>query len=281
MSVLENMTEDEYRNGALSASGMKYLLKSPKQYRHYMDNRGSKPEFDFGHAVHADVLGVGSQLVEIPDDLLSGVNRSISSNEAKAWVAAQREAGTIPLKADVIAQVKACADSVRANPKAAWLLGLPGESEVAFEAVDPLTGVTIRSRLDRLATLPDGRKINIDLKTSEDVRLMKLRFKIEDYCYDVQSEVYKWQIGMAYQTDHIAPTHLIFVQTEAPYEVRTIQLAHEDWINGGRVKMRRAINTYAACIASGHWPGADDDEGPAEILTPRGWYLDDLALEAN
>lgn len=274
--------ETEYRAlPALSASGMKHILRSPKHYRHYIDNPKSRAEFDFGHAVHGDVLGIGEPLVEIPDELLSGANRSISSGDAKAWVAAARERGEIPLKASVLESVKAVADAVRAHPKAAWLLGLPGESEVEFLAADEATGTPIKSRLDRAATLPDGRLINIDLKTTSDVRPLKLRRAIEDFGYDVQGAVYEWQLAQANPGVKVAPTHLIFVEQDAPYEVRVIQLAHDDWIKGGRIKMRRAIDIYAACIATGEWPGDDDAPGPAEVLTPRPYYLDDLELETE
>lgn len=278
--VVTTLTEADYRAiPALSATGMRHLLRSPKHYRYYIDNPGVKAEFDFGHAVHGLVLGVGAPLVEIPDELLSGPNRAVSSNEAKAWVAEARESGAIPLKAAVIESVNRCAEAVLLNPKANWLLSLPGDSEVAYEMTDAATGVRIKSRLDRSAVLPDGRLINIDLKTASDVRLIKLRRHIEDFGYDIQSEVYREQLRQANPGATVAPTHLIFVEDSEPHEVRVIQLAHEDWINGGRVKMRRAIDTYAACVASGEWPGADDSDGPAEALAPRGYYLDDIALE--
>lgn len=274
------MSESEYRElDYLSASGMKHILRSPKHFRHYIDHPKPRAEFDFGHAVHGVVLGVGDPLVEIPDELLSGTNRSVSSKEAKDWVTAARKRGEVPLKTHVIAAVHRCAEAVLTHPKAAWLLGLPGESEKPLVATDEATGVTIKSRLDRAATLPDGRPLNIDLKTTSDVRPIKLRRAIEDFGYDTQAAVYEWQLAQANPGSKPAPTHLIFVEVEEPHEVRVIQLAHEDWIKGGRVKMRRAIDTYAACIASGTWPGADDDSGPAEALAPRGYYLDDIALE--
>lgn len=276
---MTTLTEKEYRAiEALSASGMKHILKSPKQYRHYIDHPSTRSEFDFGHAVHGEVLGVGQPLVEIPADLLAS-NGAASTTAAKEFMADVRDSGGIPLKRAVIDQVSRCAAAVRANPKAAWLLGLPGESEVEYMMTDPDTGVTIKSRLDRSAILPDGRPINIDLKTTSDVRLAKLRRHIEDMGYDIQSEVYREQLRVANPGKTVAPTHLIFVEVDEPHEVRVIQLAHEDWINGGRVKMRRAINTYAACLASGEWPGADDSEGPAEALAPHGYYLTDITLE--
>jgi len=277
---MSDLTEAEYRAiPALSASGMKHLLRSPLHYRHYIDHPSPRAEFDFGHAVHADVLGVGQPLVEIPDELLSGATRSISSAEAKAWVAAARERGEVPLKASAIEAVKTCADAVRAHATSAWLLGLPGASEVPFVAEYEDSGVTIKSRLDRVATLPDGRLVNIDLKTTSDVRIGKLRRSIEDFGYDVQAAVYEWQLATANPGAKIAPTHLIFVEQDQPHEVRVVQLAHEDWRNGARAKMRRAIALYKRCIETGEWPGDDDGTGAAESILPRPYYLADIELE--
>ncbi len=280
-AIQHGMSEGAYfADGALSQSGMRRLLESPKQYRWYVDSaRVEKSVFDFGHAVHADVLGVGQPLAEIPGELLSGANRSVSSAEAKAWVAASRERGEIPLKPHEIAAVKRAADAVRAHPKAAWLLGLPGESEVSLFAEDPDTGVALRGRLDRIAQLPDDRLINVDLKTTGNVSRKKVMRHIEDMGYDIQSEVYKHLLRLTHPDVKLAPTHLIFVQDSEPHEVRVVQLAHEDWINGGRARMRRAIALYKQCVETGTWPGDDDDSGAAEAIEPRPYYLSDITLE--
>jgi len=279
-AVVEGMDEAEYfADEALSASGMKKLLRSPLHFKHGLGKSEIKAVFDFGHAVHADVLGVGAPLAEIPDDLLSGDNRTVSSKDAKAWVAAARERGEVPLKAHELAAVRRAADAVRAHPKAAWLLGLPGKSEVSLFGTDPQTDVPLRGRIDRLSELPDGRMVNIDLKTIPDVSRVKVKRQIEDMGYDVQSEVYKHLIALTHPGLEVAPTHLIFVEATEPHEVRVVQLAHEDWINGGRARMRRAIAIYKACVETGNWPGDDDDMGAAEAIEPRPYYLSDTALE--
>jgi len=274
--VRTNLDEREYHAApGLSATGMKWLLRSPKHYRQQMGQRVEKAAFDLGHAVHGKVLGVGLDVVVIPEDLLAS-NGAVSTKEAKAFIADARANGLVPVKADVLTQVDAIAESVLANPKARALLGLDGDTELSIFADDPDTGVPLRGRLDRLGELSSGRLVNIDLKTTTDVRRHKLIRTIEDFGYDIQSETYKHLLRLAFDDADVAPTHLIFVETEPPHEVRVVQLAHEDWIDGGLRKMRRAINVYARCTATGEWPGDDDAPGSAEAITPRPYYIDNI-----
>jgi len=273
--IIRGLDEREYHAApGLSATGMKWLLRSPMHYRQQMDQRVEKAAFDVGHAVHGKVLGVGLDVAVIPDDILAS-NGAASTKEAKAFIADARANGLVPVKADVLTQVGAIAESVLANPKARTLLGLEGDTELSLFVDDPDTGVPLRGRLDRLGQLSSGRLVNIDLKTTSDVRRHKIIRTIEDFGYDIQSETYKHLLRLAFDAD-VAPTHLIFVEVDPPHEVRVVQLAHEDWIDGGARKMRRAINIYDHCTATGLWLGDDDTPGSAEAITPRSFYLSDI-----
>jgi hypothetical protein len=256
---------------------MKWLLRSPKHYRQAMDHRVEKAAFDLGHLVHAKVLGVGMGVAVIPDDVLSK-SGTTGTDAARAFIADARANGLVPVKADVAAKVDAIAEAVLANPKAAALFSLPGDVEVSLFADDPDTGVHLRGRIDKLGTLADGRLVNIDLKTTTDVRRRKIVRAIEDFGYDVQSETYKHLLRLTTGKD-IAPTHLVFVETDAPHEVRVVQLAHPDWIDGGLHKMRHAIDIYARCIATDTWPGDDDAPGDVEPIMPRPYYLESMDEE--
>jgi hypothetical protein len=275
--VIEGMPELDYHaSPGLSATGMKHLLRSPLHYRQAMDHRVQRAAFDLGHAVHAKVLGVGLDVVVIPADLLAS-NGAASTKDAKAFIAKSRAEGQVPVKAEVVAQVDAIAEAVLSNPKAAGLLSLPGPVETSLFADDPDSGVSLRGRLDKLGHLKDGRLVNVDLKKTTDVRRFKLLRTIEDFGYDIQSETYRHLLRLALGAD-VAPTHLIFVEDEAPHEVRVIQLAHHDWIDGGARKMRRAIEIYERCTRLNTWPGDDDAPGFAEPIPPRPYYLNDIEL---
>ena len=268
--IERDMDELEYhRHPALSATGMKHLLRSPLHYRQAIDHRKEKAAFDVGHAFHAKVLGVGLDVVEIPESVLAK-NGAISTTAAKDFIADARAAGQVPLKADTIAQIDVLAEAVLRNVKARRLLEIPGETEISLFATDPETGVEFRGRLDRLAGL-----IPIDLKSTNDVRRGNLRRTIENFGYEVQAEAYRELIRLT-TGDEPRPMQLIFAEVDAPHEVRVVQLAHEDWIEGGRVKMRAALRTFARCMETGEWPGEDDHTDEAEAIEPRPYYRTDI-----
>ncbi len=263
---LLGMPEEEYHSHpALSASGMKNLLRSPKHFRAARALNKAKAEFDTGHAVHAKVLGVGAPIVEIPSRLLSA-DGGIRSNDAKEWVENARSAGEVPLKPVVYASVMRAVEAILANPKARALLEVPGWTEASLFGEDPLTGVKQRGRIDRLADQL------VDLKTTTDVRKQKLRSAISDFHYDLSAAVYRALVEIVLGADP-GPMHLIFAEKEPPHEVAVVVLSHPDWVEGGRRKMRAALDLYARCVEFGHWPGADDDEGPITELEPPAWYL--------
>lgn len=276
--LVHGMPDDEYHGGPeLSHTGMKALLRSPKHYREQQAHRVQKSAFDFGHAVHARVLGVGADIVAIPTSMLAK-NGAASTTEAKEFIEQARADGLVPLKADVVARVETTAAAVLANPKAASLLTLPGDPEVSGFAMDPETGIRLRIRVDYLAALRSGRPLPVDLKTTTDVRRPKLRRVIEDLSYDIQAATYRHVIKELVG-EEAAPMQLVFVEVEPPHEVRVIQLAHHDWMEGGELKMRRAIETYARCLRTDQWPGDDDEPGEIEALIPRPFYLADIEAE--
>lgn len=270
VALIEGMPEEEYHaHPALSASGMKQLLRSPLHYQQSRAVRVERKVFDIGHAAHALVLGVGQEIEQIDPTLLSD-DGGIRSNAAKADVERIRDAGKIPLKPVDYIKVRAMADSILANPKARALLELDGYTEVSLFAIDPETGVPLRGRLDRLA----GARC-LDVKTTPDVREHKLRSVIAEFGYDVQGEVYRLLVQLVLGIDP-EPVELIFVEKEPPYEVRVVKLG-EGYREGGFHRMRRAIEVFASCVEFDIWPGDDYEEGPTTELEPPGYYLADVA----
>jgi hypothetical protein len=261
-----NMPEEEYHSHhALSASGMKHLLRSPLHYRMQRNMNHARSEFDVGHAVHALVLGVGMPIVAIPDRMLA-INGAASTKDAKAFIAEAREKGQVPLKTGVYTQIITASEAVLRNTKARDLLERDGYSEVSLFATDPVTGVHLRGRLDRLA----GSSV-IDVKSTTDVRERKLQSAIADFGYDVQAEVYRLLVELVLGIE-ADPVYLIFAEKEFPHEVRVVRLG-EDWQEGGHRKMRAAIDLFAWCSERGEWPGDDEDGGPVVDLPAPGYYL--------
>lgn len=267
--MIEGMPEEEYHaHPALSASGMKQLLRSPLHFQQSRKVRVEKPAFDIGSAAHKLILGEGSPITFIDPSLLSS-DGAVRSNAAKAEVERIRAEGRIPLKQDVFMRVQAMADAVLTHPKARALLEREGYTEVSLFAVDQETGVPLRGRVDRLT----GALV-VDVKTTTDVRENKLRSTIADYGYDVQAEVYRMLTGLVFDVEP-EPVELIFVEKEPPFEVRVVRLG-DMWQVGGFQRMRHAIEVFASCAEFDVWPGADED-GPVREIEPPAYYVAGLA----
>lgn len=263
-----NMDEEEYHaHPALSASGMKVLLRSPKHFRlARTENRAPKKEFDVGHAAHKLILGVGMPIVEIPAGLLSGQYASVSSAKAKAWVEEARAEGKVPLKPREFQAVRRMADAVLMNAKARRVLEAAPWREVSLFGEDEATGVQVRSRLDAL-----GEGVLGDVKTTPDVSARKVTNAVVDLGYDLSAEMYRQMVVRVLGYDP-GPMNLIFVEKELPHDVRVVKLADQAWRIGGETKIRAALDLFAWCTENGVWPGDDEDGGEIRDLPVPAWY---------
>lgn len=260
------MPEEEYHaHPALSASGMKVLLRSPKHFRFARtENQKPKTIFDIGHAVHCKVLGVGMPVVEIPARLLSGVNMAISSNAAKEWVEKARAEGLVPIKpADYLA-VSKMSEALLSDVKARRVLEASPYREVSLFAKDEATGVQMRGRIDDLGDLLG------DVKTIEEASTRKVTSAVIDLGYDVSAAVYRELVRLVLGYDP-GPMHLMFVEKKPPYDTRVVRLAG-GWEVTGEAKMRGAIDLFAWCSEQGVWPGDDEDGGEIHDLPVPVWY---------
>lgn len=270
--VIHDMPEAEYHaHPALSATGAKILDQDggPAKFHAWRTTpRVEKKTFDVGHAVHARVLGVGPQAVEIPDDLLSGESRSISSKAAKDWVEAARAAGQVPLKAAELAPIAAMAEAVLAHPVARRVFERPGTPEASVFATDPTTGVDLRCRFDYLANPGEGRTINGDLKTTLDASPAEFERTVRKLGYHIQEAFYGHVLSLA--RGDVDPAFLfVAVEKTAPYLVSVSELT-DDHRRAARLAVRRAIDTYAACSATDTWPGYGAD---IHHPSPPAWWV--------
>jgi hypothetical protein len=223
-------------------------------------------EFDVGHAVHTLVLGVGSDVVEIPREVLSD-DGGIRSAKAKAWVADARSEGKIPLKSREYGLVKLGVESIMANRNARRLLEKPGDREVSMFGTDWRTGLRTRGRADVITEDGEIGDVKTTIKGLDDRALQAL---VEDRCYDMQGEMYRTLFELC--KGHTAePVTLIVVEKNPPYDCRPVVL-DDEWIEGGWAKLRLALDRYRDCVEAGVWPGVDGGgEGTGKLPAP-GWY---------
>lgn len=243
---------------ALSQSGAKLLLDCPARYRYEMANRTEKDAYDLGHAVHAKVLGVGSPVATYPTEHLTASGNVSTKQATVQWVADQRAAGLIPITPEQAEQVDAMAEAILAHAEARALLERDGQAEVSMWWHEETalgwdtTTVPCRGRIDRLTT-HDGEPLAIDLKsTARNTGPIAWRSAVLDHGYDLQAAAY--DSGYQKLTGDPLPMTHIAVEKAAPYVVAVYPPMPWDYLARGARRWQQAIDTYAECIATGHWP---------------------------
>jgi hypothetical protein len=259
--LVEDLDETAYHaHPALSSTGARLLLEAPARFDH--NRRHPRPDtksFDVGTAAHSKVLGVGSEVVAYPDDVLA-VNGAASTAAAKAFAADARALGQTPVKAADARAVDAMAEAVLRHPVARQLLEAEGASEVSAFAIDPITGVEVRARIDRLTA---DRSAMIDLKTTDDASRDGFAKTVAKYRYDVQDAWYEDVLAII---EGSAPRmQFVVVEKSAPYLVAVHSLSDE-FAEIGRHGAAKARAIYAACLEHDAWPGYPAEQ--AELMPP-------------
>jgi hypothetical protein len=250
---------------SLSSSGARKLLppSCPAKFRYEQDHpQPPTKTFDYGNAAHKEVLGDGPELVVVDAD-------KWNTDAIRAEVAAIRADGGIPLKQHEFDQIQAMAAAIRKHELAAALLDpASGAPEQSGFWIDGPTGIRRRVRFDWLPAPRSGRLIIPDYKTADDASDDAFQKAIAKYGYNMQASWYE-EAAQALDLGG-EDTELLFIVQEKkpPYLVNVIGLdfyAREI----GRAKNRAAIEKFAECTATGHWPGYSDDD-PSYVPLP-GW----------
>ncbi|GGG04411.1 hypothetical protein GCM10007304_18140 [Rhodococcoides trifolii] len=244
--------------GSLSSTGARQLLhpSCPAIFRWEQDNPPtSTATFDFGHAAHMMVLGAGAPIIEVqaPD---------WRTKAAKEKREATHLAGMIPLLTHEVHQVHAMAAAIRQHPIASALLSTGGTPEESLYHRDPATGVMLRARPDWQIKI-GNRYLIVDYKTSASAQPQAFGQKAFDYGYHSQDAWYVDAVTALGIDDN--PAFVFIVQEKtAPYLVSVVELDPEA-VALGRRQNRRAINTYAECLATDTWPAWDQTIYPISL----------------
>lgn len=249
--------------GSFSSTMAKQILKSPAHLRSYLDApRVEKAAFDFGHIVHAGVLGVGLEVevLDFPD------YKTKAAQTAKAEAYA---AGKVPVIERDYATARAAIKAVKEHEIAGPLFAGNGVPELSAFAIDPNTDLWLRGRFDWVT--PDLTLV--DLKTTIDGEPTAFERAGRRLGYDVQQEFYRLVYRLATGTD---PTVFAFVTVEKASPHLVDVHMPTDWAELGSSRVRRAIDLYAQCMETGEWPGRP----PVINRTPSPlWAFDDEEIE--
>lgn len=251
----EDYHRDPVAGGSLSASGARRILPpSCPALFHYWRSQGQPPkaEFDFGHAAHQKVLGTGPQIVVVDRERWD-------TKAVKEEVAAIRAAGNVPLKPHDAATVDAMAAALQAHPFAAALIEAGrGKPEQTLIWRDEPTGVMRRARLDWVPASVGGRLLLADYKTSTAADPDHIERAVHSYGYHIQAA---WYLDGAAALGLGDAAFLFIFQMKTPPYLVTVAELDATTLRIGRELGRQALETYAECTASGHWPGFDLGDG--------------------
>lgn len=269
--VVKGMSDAEYHNGPeFSSTGARYILDSPARFHWRMTHPEFSTALNFGKLAHLKVLGVGADVVEIPEEHLTPAGKLSTKAATREWQASLGDA-TLVAPAD-LAKADAIAEAVLAHEGARRLLERPGDSEVSVFATDPETGVKCKARYDRL-----GDSLAIDFKTtSGTVSARGFGASAARFGYPIQEAFYA--DVLAWATGALAPPmQFIVVETAPPYFV-AVRTFPEDVRLIAKDKAREARRIYADAAAADTWPSYSDGEAELPV-----WWLyqndDDMEVE--
>jgi hypothetical protein len=251
------MTNEAYHaeRGSLSSSGARRLLppSCPARFRYEQDHpQPYKRVFDLGTAAHRLVLGDGPELVAVEADDW----RTKAAREEREQV---RAASGVALLAAEFDQVQDMADAIRRHPVASALFAPgAGRPERSLFWRDGPTGVMRRARFDWLPDPRNGRMVIPDYKTCRSAEPSALARAVEEYGYHQQADWYRAGARALGLADESAAFVFVCQEKTPPYLVTVVELSAAA-LRIGAAKNRRAIETYARCTKSGHWPGYCDE----------------------
>lgn len=259
---IPDVANGHYQDSAgLSTSGAKLLLDCPARYHYWSTRRRpDKDAFDFGHIVHALVLGKGEKYKELP----------FGSWRSKAAQAARDEAraeGLIPCLPGDLDDAQECAQAVLDHPQAGPMFAAEGRSEVSIWH-DNDSGVRLKIRPDRVTTMPDGRPLLLDLKTTSCASRDQFSRSFWTYRYYLQAAFYRHVYAAAYGLNEDDVTmRFVAVESKRPHLVAIYEPDALTWQMGAEA-MDHAVRLYAECTASDVWPAYPTD---VQTLSMPGW----------
>jgi hypothetical protein len=263
--MYEGMSDEEYHSdpvvgGSVSSSVLRQMTPpegTPQHAWYYLTaERKEKTYFDLGSAFHTGILGNGREIEVLPAE--SRRSNAVQATEKKA-----RLAGKIPLLPKEAELVRAMVAATRAHPEFARLL-TPGTftAELVIVWEDPATGVMCRAKLDAVPHYV-GDMLVIDAKTKAGhADPGSVSAMVAKHAYHQQIAFYIAGVRAMIARGLLAPvetiTPLLLVCGKEPPHVPLCRPMVDCDIEMGERQIRKALDLYATCQATGEWPGYDD-----------------------
>jgi len=253
-----NMPNDVYHSYAgISKSGLDMIARSPAHYA-YRSPQEPTRAMVIGSATHAAILE--PELFAKQYMLLKDVTDRRSSAYKQAVDQFGADNVLTGTEADAVTGMQA---ALQLNESAKQRLDARGWVELACFASDPVTGVLVKCKFDKLTS----DFLSVDLKTTQDLR--DFAKSVANYRYHVQAafyaDVFEWATG-----EQLKGFEFLAVEKDAPNASRIFVLDTPS-IDYGRKLYRQALDVYAECLRNDEWPMPP---GETEYITLPYWAAD-------
>lgn len=258
---------------SISSSGLRTIWsQSPAHYWYDSPCNPNRPEpkerphFSIGRAAH-HLLYLGRKGFDAEFVIRPSKWKDWRTDAAKEWKAEQIKAGLTIITDAELEAITGMARSLAAHPLVKSGI-LDGAVERSLIFKDEKTGAWLKSRPDNI---PSSSGLFADLKTADSVSDDSLERSLASYGYHMQAAL----VGMASEALLGRPMEefaFVWVEKAPPHCVRVTVLTGAD-IERGRMQLRRSIDQFAECVATGEWPGPGGTRRDAEYLTLPAWAV--------
>jgi len=238
---------DYHAIDACSATRLKWMSRSPAYCRWRIDHNKSTSAMTLGTAAHMAVLE--------PDRFLQTCARrperdgkmlAVNTKDYKGWLQAIPP-GSIPLPPQDYDAAVRMRDAVWDCPEAVALLKGHYDYEASMFWTDAATGLPCKCRVDVLGCALTDLKTTAKLPGPGAVNRW-----VASEQHHLQGAFYR--NGAAHTVTPRDNFALIVVRSDPPHECAVFDL-DPDALRCGAERVRRLMDTYAACVESGEWPG--------------------------
>lgn len=260
-----DITMDEYfALPHFSSSVAKTVIsRSPRHAQQEREDGGKEAtkEMDFGSVTHRLVLGAGKDYEPLPF-------KDWRTNDAKDAAKAARTAGKVPIKTADFERANLAAESIRVELSKRGII-LDGASELAVTWEEETEhGIVICKAMFDHAWLETGRIL--DLKLTENAAPWVIERNSESMGYAIQWAAYTRALA-ALRPSLSGKSDFLFAfgETDSPF---AMNLTRPDGMfrELGERRWRRALTTWAECVATDTWPAYGDG---INQLSPPAWAL--------
>lgn len=272
--IIADMPETAYHaRPEFSSTQARRILESRATYKWHKDNpQAPSTSFNVGKAAHTMILGVGSDIIEYPEEHLTDSGAVSTKKATREWMQEQDALGLTPVSPDQAKAVKAMSEAVLAHPVARGLLEQPGIPEASVFGTDTRTGIDLRARFDFLGDVREsGARVAVDVKTTAG-KADEHGFaqSVARYGYHIQQAHYLHTLKMATGEAHTA-MQFVVIEKAPPYLVNVAPI-DDEFAEMGVSLAEESRRRLAECLETGEYPGYPVSTLP---IRPPVWLIND------